>query len=431
MIPRLLLLLPFLFSCSFDTCAQAFEPGLLVRANGDTLRGEIENGFWVESPTFIRYRPTPASPAEIFKPRQLRAVSFTNGRFFRYEALPIDYAADTRLERIANRSLPDVRIDSLLAEVLVEGPATLLRVVRPGSTHYLLLRPDRATLDLSARKYMRKSENGTMTVVEGNNYRGQLSVFFKDCPVASSIAQTAAFTANGLATVAQAYNETCSPGRQPGRSWLQQAMPRRAVAWQGGVLLGTRYNRLRYPSELDGSCIDCRVRPFGGFYMEILQPGRAFAFYSELSLSTFRSRELVLSPSGTAGITDYNGWLGTARLGLRYFFLLPQEQQLLVGLGYELNTAWVPGRTNARVQVLLRPDQDVFGVPVITPNLSVGWRSQRITLSLDGQMYSGVENRFSKYLGNFVSSNFAVRLSAGYRLGRNPDVTKPKAPVRP
>ena len=59
--PLLLLLTASLFG-SLQTRAHAFEPGLLVRSNGNTLRGEIENGFWTESPALICYRSTPNSP---------------------------------------------------------------------------------------------------------------------------------------------------------------------------------------------------------------------------------------------------------------------------------------------------------------------------------------------------------------------------------
>ncbi|MCC3152127.1 hypothetical protein [Hymenobacter sp. BT770] len=42
-----ILIVVIVFSCySFHALAQAYEPGLLVRSNGDTLRGEIENSFW-------------------------------------------------------------------------------------------------------------------------------------------------------------------------------------------------------------------------------------------------------------------------------------------------------------------------------------------------------------------------------------------------
>ena len=60
--PLLLLLTASLFG-SLQTRAQAFEPGLLVRSNGDTLHGEIENGFWTEPPALIRYRSAPNSPS--------------------------------------------------------------------------------------------------------------------------------------------------------------------------------------------------------------------------------------------------------------------------------------------------------------------------------------------------------------------------------
>ena len=60
--PLLLLLTASLFG-SLQTRAQTFEPGLLVRSDDDTLRGEIENDFWTEPPALIRYRTTPNSPS--------------------------------------------------------------------------------------------------------------------------------------------------------------------------------------------------------------------------------------------------------------------------------------------------------------------------------------------------------------------------------
>ena len=64
MLKSLLLLLTASLFSSLQTRAQAFEPGLLVRNNGDTLRGEIENGFWTDPPALIRYRTTPNSPSQ-------------------------------------------------------------------------------------------------------------------------------------------------------------------------------------------------------------------------------------------------------------------------------------------------------------------------------------------------------------------------------
>jgi hypothetical protein len=89
MLLRLLFVLPAFFFCAFQARAQAYEPGLLVTSAGDTLRGEIENGFWEEPPAFIRYRAASAASSQMFQPRQLRAVSFTGAGIFAMRRCPL------------------------------------------------------------------------------------------------------------------------------------------------------------------------------------------------------------------------------------------------------------------------------------------------------------------------------------------------------
>ena len=145
---------------SYRAQAQVYEPGWLVRTNGDTLRGELANAFWEEAPTFVRYRPTAASASQLFQARQLRAFGFVGGRYFRHELLSLDQAAETRLQKLLHGSYVDMRADSVLAEVLLTGPAELLRVVLPGAAHYEVRRPDRPPLPLSERKYLAENKAG-------------------------------------------------------------------------------------------------------------------------------------------------------------------------------------------------------------------------------------------------------------------------------
>ena len=122
------------------------------------------------------------------------SASRAGGRYFRYETLPIDQAAETDINRLQRGNSTDVQLESLLAEVLVEGPCSLLRVAKVGSVHYLLRRPGREVLDLSARKYLLTVANGSTIIADGNNYRSQLALFFTDCSAASKVAATAGFT---------------------------------------------------------------------------------------------------------------------------------------------------------------------------------------------------------------------------------------------
>ena len=429
---RALLALPALLLASLLSHAQTYEPGLLVRSNGDTLRGEIENAFWVEPPAFIRFRIMPGSAGQLFQPRQLRAVSFTGGRYFRYEALPIDHAAETRLDAQPRGNHPDIRTDSLLAEVLLEGPATVLRVVRPGATHYLLLRANSPILDLSGRRYLRQAPNGAWVSTEGNNYRNQLSLFFSDCPVAQQMAQKAEFTAAEIVALAQAYNATCAAEHQPGRNWLVPASARLRQALQGGLMAGARYNRTQSGADrFVGPCVDCQAHPFGGLYAELLQPSRTTAFFGELTVSSFRGRDAQRPTQPAQGLSqtnsfDYQALLGTARLGVRFLFERPREQQAVLSFGYELNSVIAPhvAKFNGLPGAADLSDLN-FAAPTLLPSAGLGWRWKSTTLSVDIQSYrnSTVDN----LLENLVGSDFAIRMGLSYRLGDNSDATRPAA----
>jgi hypothetical protein len=451
----LFILTGFLFYAS-AALAQAFEPGLLVRSTGDTLRGEVENSFWVEPPLYIRYRLAAGSPIQQFQPRQLRVVQFAGGRYFRYEQLPFDHAAENRIDRLPRGNFHAIHPDTLLAEVLVEGPALLLRAKSGSVTHYWLRRQGRPDLELSNRRYLQQTTAGTWAAVDGNNYSSQLLVYFGDCPAAAHAAQKSTFTAASLAAVVQTYNEQCGPTHQAGRSFLAQAKPRQRVAFQGGVLAGVRYNRTEndrtdlYSKE----CADCQSHPFGGLYAELFLPGRHAAIYGELSMSSFQGRSSRLA-NQTVEISYANGvplahytfeyddyrfraLLGTARLGARYFIQRPRERQWMLGFSYELNKVYRPVLSHKATIVSKTytgsgsGNEELyyyFATPTLFPNLAVGWRSQRFTVSVDGQMYvsSHGDDGLFKML---FDSNGALRASLSYRLGRNPDAATAGQPTQ-
>ena len=428
--PARILFLLLIFALSVvQTRAQVYEPGLLVRANGDTLRGEIENNFWTEPPAFIRFRPAPGSPSQLFKPRQLRAVSLVGGRYFRYESLPIDHAATKELKPSNTGQRSDIRTDSLLAEVLLEGPVMLWRVVRPGSTHYLLRRPDRPVLDLAERRYQRTNADGTSALVDGNNYQSQLALYFGDCPAAVAAGRGAAFSASDVAAVVRTYYAVCRPDLPPARTWLEPATVRRRWALQGGVLAGARYNSFHEPFAAlpaTTACTDCQPHAFAGLYADLFPAGRTTAIYGELSLSRFSNQYWGYFQTNSLisyYIVDYRAWLVSARLGLRLFYPLPHEQQWLLSISYELNSTFRPVVTSSSGNITDVPDDQLrYGSPSLLPNLGLGWRSRHFTFGLDGQLYN--RRDATGFFAGLIGSNFVARLGVAYRLGANTDAAK-------
>lgn len=437
MLLRLFYFMVFCLGCPARLLAQTYEPGYLVRSTGDTLRGEIENDFWEQPPTFIRYRRAADSPSELLRPRQLRAVSFTNGRCFRYEVLLLDRTAETRLPDLQRGNFVDMQPDSVLAEVLLTGPVELLRVAQPGAVHFEVRRPGQPPLRLSERKFLGENEQGSWTVRDGNNYRSLLEMYFIGCPAAEQVARTAAYSAAGLGAIAQAYAASCAPAGPPLRSWLAQAEPRRHVAFQGGVLAGGRINYTQSPAYVMGDgYVDYQPHPFGGFYSELLMPNRTATLYGELTLSPMRGTGAYSLGYDAAGYEvyqsfNYRALLGTARIGVRYLLPLPHDQQFVLGLGLEHNSVIglalpPPPSTANSYNTYLSPanSAEAYAAPTVLPNLTLGWRQQRFTATLDGQLYRS--RSFDGFSGLLFGSNFALRLGLSYRLGRNPDSPTPR-----
>ncbi|OGX90347.1 hypothetical protein BEN49_23060 [Hymenobacter coccineus] len=79
--------------------------------------------------------------SQLFQARQLRAFGFVGGRYFRHEQLLLDQAAETRLQELPRGNHVRLRADSVLAEVLLTGPAELLRLLLPGAAHYEVRAP--------------------------------------------------------------------------------------------------------------------------------------------------------------------------------------------------------------------------------------------------------------------------------------------------
>lgn len=453
--------------------AQTFEPGYVVRLAGDTLRGEIENHFWKEPPTAVRFRPAPAAPVVQLRPGQLRAFRLSSGRYFRADLLPIDRHAETNLNLLPRGLVIAQQPDSVLAEVLVEGPATLLRMVLPGATHYFVKREQQPYLELTGRRYLREVQ-GRLIDTDANDYRAQLGQYFGDCAAVTGQLPSRAFTAPDLLALVQAYNQQCASARQPGAEYLLAARPRRRVSWAVGVLGGTRYSTVRLqrnaffyppntapvePATLDNLQLDGRLHPSGGFYTDLLMPGRQLALHAEVGVSSFGRRGTVAARAAVpAARFEWRGYTTTWRLGLRYFGHLGSEWQLHAGTGFAFDRSWglrssiVYGDGQSRtVGRLTVPGWGTFvGAPPNTfpyslfswPYLELGLSHRRWSVILDGRLLPKATLRHEDqmvvsvaddapstfYWGQYYAAgrSASLGLRLAYRLTRNPDDARPR-----
>ncbi|GGE98316.1 hypothetical protein [Hymenobacter cavernae] len=409
--------------------AQQFEPGYLVLSHGDTLRGEVENEFWEEPPTAVRFRKAPDERLQSFPAGQLRSVCLSTGRLLRRELLPIDRYAEVRLQYLTT-GVPHKQVpESVLADVLVEGPASLLGIIINETKHFFVRREGQPYLEMAERHYL-ASQNGQMNVFDGNDYKSQLLVYFGDCESAVKASETVPFTAEGLKKVVQAYNLQCSAKRQAGQEVIPDKLQRARVAVRAGVLAGMRYNSLRFSESnnpentLGGLNADGRAHLQGGGYVDVVNAGRRLALHSSLLVSSFGNRKPVAfaaTPTVSAGSFEWHGTHVYLQFGLRGFIPVGSSYQIMLGGGYELNTFW----NQTSVLYFGSGHSDFLygfnGTPL--PYLETGLSRGRFGLLVNGRLYE--TQNYYQYTSTdpITYTIFPVSLNVlfSYRLNANSD----------
>ncbi|RZK62736.1 MAG: hypothetical protein EOO59_01710 [Hymenobacter sp.] len=413
--------------------AQVLRPGLLVLVKGDTLRGEIEDDSWDEEPTQVRFRPVGGQLVS-YPAAAIKVLQLTGLQYFRREQVPLDRTAQTTIDHLVEGLTFHQQSESLLTEVLVDGPAQLLHTTVGNVQHYFVRRESQPFLELSERQYLRR-QDGRLIVADGNNYRFSLQQYFGDCPPAVAAAQRAAFTPAGLAGVVQAYNAQCGAGRQAAQAYLGKA-PNRRVAFNIGLVAGGRYAAAQLYGQpagvLQGLNLDGQFHTVGGAYLDAVTPARRVALHVAALLATYgREGATGVPTTGSASHLSTRQTVLEVRLGLRRLWPLGQQgARLLVGTGITipvglkdeaLTLSYSPagyGTVTIDAPYTYPASHYVDWFYAAIPYLEAGVRQGRLTLLLDGRLSTSHTFYTDGYSGNYSYVPWYVGATVGLSLLR-------------
>lgn len=377
--------------------AQVFRPGWVLPVQGDTLRGEVEDDGWNDAPEQVRFRPAAGAASQPFAPAELRAFRLVGGRYFRSETLPLDRNAVMELGALPYALVRNPKSETFLAEVLVDGPATLLRTAVNNVQHYYVRRPGQPVLELAERSYLSQVD-GRQVVRDGNNYRAELGQYFGDCPAA--VRAIGLFQMLALVEVVQTYNRQCSSSLEAGVEYHGRGQ-RAAIGFALGVVAGGRYGSCQLQAQdagttFDGTNLDGVVHPVGGAYLDLLLPGRQGALHLA-ALFTRLGREGTVAVQGGGPTPQLNNQLSIVefRLGGRIFFGHTQhENRFFAGSGLTVGYAFgyrYPTLTYYPTSARPLSAGDVpepYPHSILLPYLEIGMQHERLTLQLDARTQS-------------------------------------------
>ncbi|RTQ50153.1 PorT family protein [Hymenobacter gummosus] len=293
-------LLPALLVTLATQAQTNFRPGYVLPTEGDTLRGQLDFRGERRNSRLCRFRPAEGGAVTDYRPEQLRGYGVAGGA--QYQTISVKVLR--QISATETDSLPQ----TLFAEALVLGPASLLYLHDPGDAARFFLRMGQQP----AQELLQRSEdvrvNGQTLRRKTDEFRRTLAASMKDCYAVQPELTQVQLTHNSLIKVVRLYNECV--GAKPVVPVSAERRNRARLALVAG---GQRRTLTYRPDESvlatfpinKALSVDGKVEPVLGLALQLSLAGlnrhlsgRVEALYESQAFSHQRS-----SPGGFSGTT--------------------------------------------------------------------------------------------------------------------------------
>jgi hypothetical protein len=228
-------LLPALFLTLAAQAQTDFRPGYILPTDGDTLRGQLDFRGERRNSRLCRFRPAPDGAATEYRPEQLRGYGVTGGA--QYQTISV------KVLRQTSATETDSVQQSLFAEALVLGPASLLYLHDPGDAARFFLRMHQQP----ARELRQRTEdvqvNGQTLRRKTDEFRRTLAASMKDCYAVQPELTQVRLDHNSLIKVVRHYNECV--GARP----VVPVSAERRVRARLALVVGGQRSKLTYQPD--------------------------------------------------------------------------------------------------------------------------------------------------------------------------------------
>jgi len=166
-----------------------FKEGYIIRNNNDTLSGYINfEGSAINSHQCL-FKPKSDSAAVLFKPGDIKAFRFIDGKFF-----------------VTQDIITDNQPHKVFLEWLIKGKASILEYSGDINIRYFMLLENDSLYELKNSKEIRIVDGADYSVNK-REYIGALNYYFNDCPSISPKLNQLKFDSKSFIKIAHEYHE--------------------------------------------------------------------------------------------------------------------------------------------------------------------------------------------------------------------------------
>jgi hypothetical protein len=156
-----------------------FETGYVIDIQKDTIKGFIDYRNWNITPKEIVFKTVPDSKSTIYTPTDILSFNVAGERYVS-GIVTID-EGPFRDNELTESEMPQYRTDTVFLQVLIDGNKSLYSLKDNNLKVHYFIGQNGAFNTLFFKKYL-QNVSGATFIKTNEKFKGQLMVYFQDCP---------------------------------------------------------------------------------------------------------------------------------------------------------------------------------------------------------------------------------------------------------
>ncbi len=287
--------------------AQGYQPGFIVEASGDTVKGFIEYKQWDRTPLKIFFKKSLELSAMEYEPIQLRSFSVANEN---YEGAIVDVDVSPHvLGKLSNTASPEFQTDTVYLQVLVQGSKSLLHLKDRFGKNHFYIKEDQKYMPLVYKQYMVVLRTGE-AIAENEGYKKSLVAYFIDCQSIRNKIKTTRYNVAALTKLFR-YYYTCTSQS------IKYGTERKEGKVEWGIVGGASLTMIDFSGDINylvDNDHEPSINPTVGFFCDLkLLRSNGWAISNDIMYTSFN-----IKGEGKSGGTDFQ----SIPANLRFIFII-------------------------------------------------------------------------------------------------------------
>lgn len=241
---KIVLLLFFLSSPVFLQAQSSFTKGFVVTADGDTLKGFINDKDWDFHPNKIQFKQTEEGKVVEYTPKDLKMLQTESGKNFEVFTAEIN---QTPRKEISFDSKEKMEERTFFAQPIIKGVLSFYYYQSPNyEKHYLVQKGTDDLMELLEINYKKKPNREVLAVTE-KRYIQQLKKLTYDCNVLDDKLKDLKLDMDEITDYVREYN-TCKSALEKDFTNMYK---KSGVKWEANLFGGFNRNSISFASAGD------------------------------------------------------------------------------------------------------------------------------------------------------------------------------------